>query len=93
MPEEDDDLFPSTTNSLALEQTIEALEGLKPEHAALVKHARTLARELDNPDGSSDLKLHTEYRHVLSDLLVAGQAEELDAYALLMKDIASAANA
>lgn len=85
--------FADTTNSDALEATIVALEGLKPEHAALVKHARSLAKSIDNQmtgDGA-DLKLHTEYRHVLSELLSAGRAEELDAYAMLMQDISDAA--
>jgi hypothetical protein len=85
--------FIDITNEDALERTIVALDGLKPEHAALVKHARSLAKSIDagmNGEGA-DLKLHTEYRHILAELLVVGRAEELDVYEKLMRDIAAAA--
>lgn len=78
--------FPTITNAAALEITIAALEGLKPEHAALIQHARSLALSIDT--FGEDIKSHTEYRHVLSELLQVGKGEELDAYAVLMQKIA-----
>ena len=70
-------------NLEALERTIEALEGLTDEHAALVEHARTLARAIDT--GESDAKEHGEYRQVLKVLLEVGKKQELDAFAEILR--------
>lgn len=86
MTTETDIEFAPTSNRSALEKTIAALDGLKAEHSALIQHARSLADAIDG--FTEDLKVHTEYRHVLAELLDVGKGEELDAYASLMQKIA-----
>lgn len=72
----------SSTNSDALDLTISALPGLTDEDAALIAHARLLARLLDQ--FPTEVKLHSEYREVLRRLTAAGQAESVDEFAALI---------
>ena len=74
-----------STNSKALETTIDALEGLTAEHAALVQHARTLAASLDA--GAEDVKTHGEYRQVVKALLEAGKKKDVDAFERLLREL------
>lgn len=73
-------------NAAALERALTALEGLTPEHAAIVEHARTLARQIDRDLLGSD-KLHSEYRQVCKNLLDLGRKKDLDAFEKLLREL------
>jgi hypothetical protein len=72
-------------NANALETTIKALEGLTPEHTAIVEQARTLARSIDS--GIADSKTHGEYRQLLKVLLDVGRKGEVNAFEELLKQL------
>jgi hypothetical protein len=73
------------SNAEALESAITALQGLGDEHAAIIAHARTLAREIDLEP--SEAKLHGEYRQVLKMLYEAGATREVDAFERLLTQL------
>jgi glutamine amidotransferase PdxT len=71
-------------NVEALEIAIAALDGLTNEHAAIVEHARTLARAIDGGE-SVDVKLHGEYRQVCKVLIEVGKKRDLDEAAKILE--------
>ncbi len=77
--------FAGGSNAAALEVALEALEGLTDEHVAIVEHARTLARLIDQYP--TEVKLHGEYRQVTAKLLEVGKAKEVDAFEKLLKEL------
>ena len=76
---------PSNANQLALSSTLLALTGLDEQHTALVEHAKTLARLLD--EYPTEVKLHSEYRQVMAALLLLGKPKEQDAIDALLAEL------
>lgn len=76
----------ASDNVAALETALSALDGLNDEHAAIIEHARTLAREIDEAE-IADMRVHSEYRQVLRTLLEVGKKQEVDVFERILEEL------
>lgn len=75
----------SGANAKALTKALKALSGLTDEHAALVEHAKQLAKLVD--DFPNAIDAHREYRTALHKLVEIGKPKSEDALQALLIEI------